>query len=537
MGPFIAADPIAALTYIMTTPLVGVSPEAALAARPHLFEAVENACDVRFVAGTRPSLSATVHIGEIPERTTEPTLVLGAGSGVALTDSEVTFSNDLEGHLRGWTIADHTLPGTEHLEPRRGTSVLAAVSELPVWTTDIRSGQRFDHAALIPEELASNETLRSRIMPGRFLALLPLVAFLRSLERSDGWHRPPVRASFIMDDPNLHAARYGYIDYEKMAAEARAVGFHLSVAMIPLDAWFSSKRAREVFRSNPDQLSLFYHGNNHTKYELGAIETREDGLELLAQSVRRMERFEQRTGIPVAKVMAAPHGRCSAEAAWAMARLGFEALCITRSFPWLDEAPAGMPLASWAPADTSSVMPTLLRMPLSDAPEGIALRAFLGQPIVLYGHDPDLGPEPDLLATWVGHVSRLDEVSWASVGDISREQASWRSDGETLWVRPHTRHVRITAPADVNRVVIDTGGDSYETLVVADGEGIIAVTASTPEGAAVALSSNHRDLTILTQPATMADPKDLPAPRWSPWPPTRRLLTQARDRVGPIRNR
>jgi hypothetical protein len=521
----------------MTTPLVGISPESALAARPHLFAALQQACDVRFVAATQGSLAATVHVGEVPERTTESTLVLGAGSGAALTDSEVTFTNNLDGHLRGWTIADETLPGTQHLEPRGDASVLATVSGLPVWTTETRSGQRIDHAALIPEELTNTETLRSRITPGRFLALLPLVAFLRKLEQADSWQRPPVRASFIMDDPNLHTARYGYIDYEKTAVEAKEVGFHLSVAMIPLDAWFSTKKAREIFRASPNQLSLVYHGNNHTKHELGAIETREYGLQLLAQGVRRMYRFEQRTGIPVAKVMAAPHGRCSEQAAWAMARLGFEAICMTRPFPWLDQSPPGMPLTSWFPGDTSSVMPTLHRMPMSDQPEELPLRAFLGQPIVLYGHDPDLGPEPDLLARWTGHVSRLDAVSWASVGDISREQVSWRSDGATLWVRPHTRHVRITAPAEVKRVVVEGGGDSYETVVVGDGAGIVAETASAPEGAAVALSRNQRDLTILTQPATMHDPKDLPGPRWSPWPPTRRLLTEARDRVGPIRNR
>ena len=521
----------------MTTPLVGISPESALVARPNLFAALEQACDVRFVAATQPSLAAMVHIGDSPGRVTGPTLVLGAGGGAAIADSEITFSRNLDGHLRGWTIADETVAGTRHLEPASNASVLATVSGQPVWTTETRSSHRVDHAVLIPDELTGNETLQSRITPGRFLAMVPLVAFLRTLDGADSWQRPPVRASFIMDDPNLHTARYGYIDYEKMVAQAKEIGFHLSVAMIPLDAWFSTKKAREIFRANPDQLSLVYHGNNHTKHELGAIETREYGLQLLAQSVRRMERFEQRTGIPVAKVMAAPHGRCSEEAAWAMARVGFEAICMTRPFPWLDQSPPGMPLTGWFPGDISSVMPTLHRMPMSDRPEKIPLRAFLGQPIVLYGHDPDLGPEPDLLARWTDHVSRLDAVSWASVGDISREQISWRTDGETLWARPHTRHVRITAPVDVERVVIEGGGDSYETVVVADGAGIVAEAPSAPEGAAVALSRNQRDLTILTQPATMNDPKNLTAPRWSPWPPTRRLLTEARDRVGPIRNR
>jgi hypothetical protein len=429
-------------------------------------------------------------------------------------------------------IGDETIGGGRSLAPDRQAVTLADVGGLPVWTTEPRAGARLDHAALVPEELGPDETLRSRIVPGRFFGLLPLVAFVRSLDRADVWHRPPVRASFLMDDPNLHSLRYGYIDFERLAKDGASTGFHLSVATIPLDGWFVSERAAHIFKTHPDRLSLLIHGNNHSRRELADGRGQKRRLEMIAQALRRVRRFEARWGISVASVMTAPHGECSEEVAWDMTRLGLESLCITRPFPWLDRPPSGMPLAGWFPADSSTPMPVIERLPLSRRPEEIPLRAFLGQPIVLYGHHWDVGLQPGLLAGWAEHVARLHEVSWAPMGAISRGLVSWRSQDETLWVRPHTRLVDIEAPAGISRLVVDGGGAGYEMAVVSDGTGVETAVALS-DRAGVPVSDSPTRLTIRMESQQVVNPNEIANPRWSPWPMTRRLLSEARDRTRP----
>jgi hypothetical protein len=521
----------------MTLPPIGVSPPSALATRPRLFGALSQALDVRFVGADagRQQPATTVYFGEDPVDITAPSLVLGTGAGAVVDESRVRFtrSESLDAHLRGWSISDATVPGVPGLAADRRAIGLAEVGGSPVWTTQTRAGGRLDHAIVMPEELDQGETLRSRLVPGEFFGLLPLVEFIRSLDRAAGWCRPPVHASFLMDDPNLHAVRYGYLDFERLASDGADIGFHLAVAMIPIDGWFNSPKASSIFRTHQDSLSLLMHGNNHTQHELGDGRAAEPRLEMIAQALRRVQRFEARSGVPVARVMAAPHGECSEEVARDMSRLGVESLSITRPFPWLEHPPADMPLAGWFPADTSSPLPVLERMPLTRESEELPLRAFLGQPIILYGHHWDLGADPGLLVDWTEQVSRLGEVSWASVGDISRGLVSWRSDGETLSVRPHTRRVDIRVPPGVSKLRVEGGGVGYESAVVRAGPGATTVVSLLDGGGEVSIPHGTTSVHVQMQSGAVIDPEQIGNPRWTPWPITRRLLSEARDRTRP----
>jgi hypothetical protein len=334
-----------------------------------------------------------------------------------------------------------------------------------------------------------------------------------------------------MDDPNLRSVRYGSIDFEEIARGGS--GFHLAVAMIPIDGSLFSRKASHLFRTHPDELFLLMHGNNHTRNELGDGRGLQARLEMIAQALRRVERFEARSGVPVARVMAAPHGRCSEEVATDMTRLGLESLCITRPFPWLDRPPSASPLAGWFPADTSIPMPVVERMPLTRESEELPMRAFLGQPIILYGHHWDLGADPGLLVDWTEQVSRLGEVSWASVGDISRGLVSWRSDGETFSVRPHTRRVDIQVPPGVSKLRVEGGGVGYESAVVRAGPGATTAVSLLDGVGEVSIPHGTTSVHVQMQSGAVIDPERIGAPRWTPWPITRRLLSEARDRTQP----
>ena len=156
----------------------------------------------------------------------------------------------------------------------------------------------------------------------RFASLLPLVQFLTDICGDRGWCAPRLRACFMFDDPNLHATTYGFIDYRHLAERAEAQNYHVSIATIPLDGYFTARRAASLFRQHRVRLSLLIHGNNHTHCELAAPRTQADAQALVADALRRVGRMERVSGVPVARVMAAPHGACSALAAEAMLRLG-----------------------------------------------------------------------------------------------------------------------------------------------------------------------------------------------------------------------
>ncbi len=507
-------------------PLIEVSPGHAFTARRRLFDVVAQALDVR-VVGTgevdREPAARIVLDGGTPDPGA-PALVLGHSEGTSAGDSTVrlTRSAALDVQLRGWEIQDERIASAATL-PGDGHEVLATVGGRPVWTSSGSGSSRFEAASLVPQELGAAETLRSRFVPGRFFELLPLIQFLRSVS-SERWTLPPTMAAFIMDDPNLHAGRYGYLDFGEMATRAS----HLTVATIPFDRWFTHSGTAQLFRDNPATLSLMIHGNNHTRHELADGRPDDDRLRMLAQSLNRSRALARTTGVRVAEVMAAPHGRCSEESSWDMARLGFESLCITRPFPWLPTPPATHPLAGWAPADTSSATPVVPRFALTATDGEVPLRAFLGQPIIVFGHHWDLRDMPTALDDWTARIARLGDVRWASVGEISRSLFSTRTVGETLLVQPHTRRVDVTVPEGTTRLRVETPtGPGYELTEMTTGHH----TSVGSDEPLVVVPGDR--VTIRLRAGESLDPNSVPSPRWSPWPPTRRLLVEVRDRTRP----
>ena len=100
-----------------------------------------------------------------------------------------------------------------------------------------------------------------------------------------------MRAAFVFDDPNLRWRSYGFIDYRRLLAHADAHGYHVAMAMIPLDAGAAARRdARAVRASGRDRLSLVFHGNDHVKHELLApARRRAPRSRMAAQAVRRID--------------------------------------------------------------------------------------------------------------------------------------------------------------------------------------------------------------------------------------------------------
>lgn len=415
-------------------PTVGVFPAAAAADLQRLLAALELAFPVRFEgrpAGESGGLDAIIELGDVhaAKRSEVRTLRLlrpePAKPATAATQT-LGSSVQLDRRLRGAELPDSRLAGGlggAEISPE-GATVLAHCGGFPTWT---RRGQ-IDTALLIPGELAPEEALRERLCGTRSAALLPLVHLLREVTADETPPPPPLPASFLFDDPNLHWPTYGFVDLPALAEQARRHGYHAALATVPLDGWFAHPRALRALRDSEGALSLTVHGNDHYGGELGRPRTTAEALALAAQAMRRVHSFERRTGVEVDRVMVPPHERCSQATVAALRRCGFAALSVTQPYPWLGDGGRGWlarpqeagPLVGWRPAEHVEGLPVLLRHPLSQRsqPE-LTLRAFLNQPLILYGHQNDLGEGPDVLAEAAAELERLGPIRWCSLGEIA----------------------------------------------------------------------------------------------------------------------
>jgi hypothetical protein len=426
--------------------------------------------------------------------------------------------------------------------------VLAAGPSGPAWTRS--RGPAPIHVIRAPlPELAPRERLTALVWE-HSLAAVALVQFLRS-PAGDPPPPPPVRACFVFDDPNLRRPRYGFIDYGRLAAHADEHGYHAAMAMIPLDAGRPHPVAAALFKRRADRLSLVVHGNDHVKRELLRRRDPDDALALAAQAIRRIERFEARWGLTVGRVMMPPHGMCSENVARALAAVGFDALCTIHPIPWTGHPPATELLAGWDPGEFVAGCAVLPRVHLAATPGEIALRAFLGHPLVIYGHHEDLAGGLDPLAEAAARVNRIAGVSWCSVGEIALRSSLARLDGDRLVVRPYARRIRI-APADGARAIAVmaprqsgahaelrgwavAGGPVHPFGAAVPLRGLaVAAGPLDPSGAALP-ATGARPLLLRLHGADDVDPARVAAPAWRPWPRLRRAGTELRDRALPLR--
>lgn len=202
-------------------------------------------------------------------------------------------------------------------------------------------------------ELGPDQVLRGPVRSAgtsHALALIALTHFLRAINGYGHRRHPPVKAAMQFDDPNLRRPTYGFIDYAAMLRHADEHNYHVAMAMIPLDALGAHRATIRLFKSRPDRLSVIVHGNNHVRGELSTPKDSTTARALAAQALRRIMRFEARTGLAIDRVMVPPHGLCSLEMAQALAAVGFDALSALHPLPWLEEPPADRMLAGWEAA-------------------------------------------------------------------------------------------------------------------------------------------------------------------------------------------
>ena len=463
-------------------PTIGVTPPSALRQRPRLFSALEALFGVRFEGrerGQGGALDAALVFDGPPaeEDARVPVLryVLPDERPSDAASATVTLgrADAVDVRLRGRQLRE---TGLETIRARLDAGEPLAWDDAgAVWALDRRFGA--ETALVAPRELGHDEPLRDRLRAGRFLELLPLVHLLRRATGYDGWRRPPPRAAFVFDDPNLHWPSYGYIRFPDLAHHAREHGYHAAMAIIPLDCWYAHPTAARHFQPG-DPLSLTMHGNDHVFHELGPRVGIRDAAPLFEQAVRRVSRLERRARLDVDRIMVPPHEVCSDEMMESMVQPGIEAVCRAPVW-WNDWSPERIRTARWSMSEISPVgTPVLGRHKISDPRSGdeVLLNLYLDQPAILYGHHVDVADGYGLLEEAAARLNAVEGLTWSSLGSMARASSTTRPDGDVLRVRlfsrsalvdvgPGTRALEVELPFyerhESDRLIC--GGRSYET--------------------------------------------------------------------------
>ena len=515
--------------------VVAVCPPAEYERRPRLLRALEEALPVRFEGrelGSYRDVAAAILFAPQTEAGLAgvPSFVaLGRDSRDVGGTVDLSSSPLIHPGLRGRSLFDQGAGGIRGLSAH-GDTVLASCAGEIVWTT----GEVVDRAALPPDELGPNDSLRDALVPGRWLSLLPLVHFLRRVTSEVGWEPPPTRATFIVDDPNLHWWSYGFVDFRRIADDAREQGYHLAVATVPLDAWLVHPGVARVFRERRDQLSLLLHGNDHTRGELERPPTSEDATVVVAEALRRIHVLERRAQLGVSRLMVAPHNRCSEQVMRAMLRTGFEGLCHAVSSP----GSMGRPLAGWEPAELlAGGLPVFPRLLITSPRDDLVLRSFLGQPLIVYLHHEDLVDGVGALVETAAFINREPGVRWGSAESLARSSYLTRREGRVLHVRLFARSVELALDEDVEHVVVELPGshdepDREQVTLTTEGSSSSSSLGDARSKPLVARGPGTARISL--ERIDAIDPTRVASPRFHVRPLVRRAVTESRDRLLPV---
>lgn len=449
-----------------------------------------------------------------------------------LAETEVTFADapEVPQPFRGRRVRTNLPADTRFLAAHGNEQVLAACRQGPLWTLSEAAGAKLFRSGLPLPRLADTQTFSDVFSGERFLEMLPLLHFLR--EMGAGRRAPPLRAAYIIDDPNLHWSSYGCVDYREIATHALRENYHVAFATIPLDTWFTHIATADLFRSHAQHLSLLVHGNNHAKEELAGHYSPAARDSLLRQAIGRIARLEQRGRLRVCRVMVPPHGACSSGMLAALPRNGFESACISagslrahnRDQPWTRTL-------GFFPSEIIEDCPVLPRWGLAGNVENTLLvAAYLGRPMILRGHHRDLKDGVDVLNGYARFINGLGNVHWSKLSDLNRLNYLWRTEGPTLHVTPLATRVSIDVPENSTEVIIEaTGGREGLTWRIAGrGGSFQSVLAGEPARLADAMG---RRISI----ERLGSPQPIVASenpgRASARLVCRRILAEARDRL------
>lgn len=458
----------------------------------------------------------------------------------------IAFSShpNLDYRLRNKIMMDSRLGNPTPLTPQSGDTVFAVSHDTPIWLYHHTHHSWQYRVSCHLSEIAHHHCLKHYLNRDSFFALLVLIHFLRDLGVEQDWIKPPIRACFLIDDPNLHFPSYGFLDYNAICTSAKIHNYHVSLAMVPLDTWYYNSSVAKLFRENQKYFSLIIHGNNHQKYELDRWQSENEIRLQLAQVLKRTSSFEKRTGLTIERFMSAPHGVCSKEVIQEMHHLGFDGLVIDRPYPWYTTkqnpiVPENSFLAGWQPSEwVADGFPIIPRVIQSISNDELILRAFLDQPIILYGHHNDYIDGIDKFEEQTNQINKIADVHWCSIKEISQSNYWSKMNDNTFHIKTFSRNIRISPFKHVSNINFEIPQiHKYKHIktqsINCNGFNVQANVAS-HLNPSINYEQNRNVFNIAIHPSVTIDWMHCPQPKFSIWSCLRRCITASRDRIHPI---
>jgi hypothetical protein len=417
-----------------------------------------------------------------------------------------------------------------------GIEAVARKEGAPIWVAQKNGKSAHHYVSLSLPVLSKGEPLFSQFNSKRFLSLLPLFIFIRSLSGDTTWKKPLLRAAFMFDDPNLHWSNYGFIKFSELLEQSRIFKYHVSFATIPLDGWFVHSPTAFLFRKNQDKLSLLIHGNDHVPDELSQPYSEEGLKGLLRQSLDRISKLERRSKLSVSKVMTPPHGACSEQCLSAMAKLGFEAACISSgSLIYHNKGAEWTRRIGMETCDLIAELPVFQRFALSKTCQNnILLSAFLHQPIIPRGHHIDVADGYQMLNDAASFINDLGNVVWSDLKTIARSQYESMVEGNRLFIRMLTHRIEVGIPEDITLLRVEQPApNAGRRMLIStpDVEGRVIWNCIESRGDITVRPGTT--IAIRTEPRTRSGEKNETVKARRLYPVARRIMTETRDRLYP----
>jgi hypothetical protein len=474
-----------------------------------------------------------------------PCLVTGgrAGRSQVALPGELRFggSEVLDDYLRDRVMFVGTSnPPASELQVQLGDEVVASIGGKPIWLFRSEGGAAFQIAGVSLPLMQANKLLFQHFNEETFLQLLPLMNFLSQLVRETNWRSNSLPACLVIDDPSLYRPSYGHLDFQELAEHATKHNFFVSVATIPLDAWWVHRRVAETFRSYDPRLSVLIHGNNHTARDLLLNGNGKAGLAVAAQALRRMERLQQAHQLEVLRIMEPPHGAIADGMFPHLLTLGYEATLGTTRLLVLHNPTTVWP-ASFGLGRShilSGGMPVIPRIKMTPHwRNSVLIAAFLRQPIVIVLHHGDVAGGYEPLVEIANMINELEGMRWNSPLGIARSNYTELCRQDSLTIKLYSRRIRFSLPAGIKNISIHRpwaqDGCCDELIIQHSGQEIFHESGPATLGP-IAIDSPG-ELEVYAPPTNPVDYRTVPAPRLTCWPVTRKFLIEARDRSAPWR--
>ena len=376
------------------------------------------------------------------------------------------------------------LQGSVNASLRTVMEIADGPNHFPIFVQDVAGGAPLFFVTQRPAAILPSAKSIS-YLPAVFSEwAAPFFMYLRAAARDRAWHFAGRYANFTVDDAWL-IEPYGHLNYAGLLAEMEKHNFHTTVAFIPWNFDRSRTDVVSLIRAHPERFSVCVHGDDHAHAEFSlspaserfSEKTRRKDTSAVRQALARMNEFSRLTGIPYDRVWIFPHVIGPEQILGILKENGLLATINSEAVPEGLASPTD-PLF-WFRNVTLSYdsFPSIRRFAAGGGlPTAfLAIQSFLGNPILLYGHQGFFTSGIGAFDPYADRINRINpQTVWTTLGEISRHTylLKRRDDGE-YDVRAYSSDILLSNPDSQTRtfnVEKEESSQSALDSVQADGQ-------------------------------------------------------------------